>query len=359
VAVPDRRPTAEMAPTVFGMPVVAPSPAECMALGAARQPPRCTAAGSRPPQWNAPPADEHRQLWPRWSLNHDQRKPGGRPTRFLGCAVMSSSPAPACVSIRRVNRTFGTHTVLDHVDIEIAPGEVVALLGSSGSGESTLLRIVAGLDRPTDGRIEIDGNAVRGIDPCCAVVFQEPRLLPWRSLAANVAFGLPPGTARSKGAAAVQHWLDVVGLGEFGDHYPRQVSGGMAQRAGLARALARRPSVLLLDEPLAALDALTRLRMQDLLDTVQQEAGTITLLVTHDVDEALILADRVLVLRADAAGGARIAATFEVTIPKPRDRGDSRITVLREQLLDELGVPRRTSLGSAHEEEANTCYVDT
>ena len=216
---------------------------------------------------------------------------------------MSTSPAPARVSIRRVNRTFGTHTVLDHVDIEIAPGEVVALLGSSGSGESTLLRIVAGLDRPTDGRIEIDGNAVRGIDPRCAVVFQEPRLLPWRSLAANVAFGLPPGTARSKGAAAVQHWLDVVGLGEFGDHYPRQVSGGMAQRAGLARALARRPSVLLLDEPLAALDALTRLRMQDLLDTVQQEAGTTTLLVTHDVDEALILADRVLVLRADGAGG--------------------------------------------------------
>src|SRR6476469_5177455 len=106
---------------------------------------------------------------------------------------MSTSPAPACVSIRRVNRTFGTLTVLDHVDIEIAPGEVVALLGSSGSGESTLLRIVAGLARPTDGRIEIDGNAVRGIDPRCAVVFQEPRLLPWRSLAANVAFGLPPG----------------------------------------------------------------------------------------------------------------------------------------------------------------------
>ena len=132
----------------------------------------------------------------------------------------------------------------------------------------------------------------------------------------------------------------------------------MAQRAGLARALARRPSVLLLDEPLAALDALTRLRMQDLLDTVQQEAGTTTLLVTHDVDEAVILADRVLVLRADAAGAARIAATFEVTIPKPRDRGDSRITVLREQLLNELGVPRRTSLRSALQ-EANTCYVDT
>src|ERR1700741_3634499 len=187
---------------------------------------------------------------------------------------MSTSPAPACVSLRHVSRTFGAHTVLHEVDIAIKPGEVVALLGSSGSGKSTLLRLVAGLDRPTDGRIEIDGKAVDGIDPRCAMVFQEPRLLPWRSLAANVAFGLPPGTARSKGSAAVQHWLDVVGLHEFGNHHPREVSGGMAQRAGLARALARRPSVLLLDEPLAALDALTRLRMRDLLDTGQQQAGT-------------------------------------------------------------------------------------
>jgi sulfonate transport system ATP-binding protein len=259
------------------------------------------------------------------------------------------STNPARVALRGVDRTFGTHTVLHEVDIEIDPGEVVALLGSSGSGKSTLLRLVAGLDRPTEGRIEIDGEAVRGIDPRCAMVFQEPRLLPWRSLAANVAFGLPAGTERTKGSAAVRHWLNVVGLGEFGNHYPRQVSGGMAQRAGLARALARRPGVLLLDEPLASLDALTRLRMQDLLDTVQQEAGTTTVLVTHDVDEAVILADRVLVLRADATGAAGIAATYDVTIPKPRDRGDPRITVLRDRLLDELGVPRRAS---AIEEEA-------
>jgi sulfonate transport system ATP-binding protein len=259
------------------------------------------------------------------------------------------STNPARVALRGVDRTFGTHTVLHEVDIEIDPGEVVALLGSSGSGKSTLLRLVAGLDRPTEGRIQIDGEAVRGIDPRCAMVFQEPRLLPWRSLAANVAFGLPAGTERTKGSAAVRHWLNVVGLGEFGNHYPRQVSGGMAQRAGLARALARRPGVLLLDEPLASLDALTRLRMQDLLDTVQQEAGTTTVLVTHDVDEAVILADRVLILRADATGAAGIAATYDVTIPKPRDRGDPRITLLRDRLLDELGVPRRAS---AIEEEA-------
>lgn len=271
---------------------------------------------------------------------------------------MSTNPAPAGVSLRGVNRTFGTRTVLHDVDIEIEPGEVIALLGSSGSGKSTLLRLVAGLDRPTHGRIDIDGKAVRGIDPRCAVVFQEPRLLPWRSLAANVAFGLPRGTG-AKGPGVVRHWLDVVGLREFGDHYPRQVSGGMAQRAGLARALARRPSVLLLDEPLAALDALTRLRMQDLLDTVQQEAGTTTLLVTHDVDEAVILADRVLILRAadraETASTATVAAAFDVAVPKPRDRGDPRVAALRDQLLDELGVPRRSAAGpqSAIEEEAN------
>jgi sulfonate transport system ATP-binding protein len=261
--------------------------------------------------------------------------------------VTSTNPAPARVSLRGVERTFGTHTVLREVDIEIEPGEVVALLGSSGSGKSTLLRLIAGLDTPTGGRIEIDGEAVHGSDPRCAVVFQEPRLLPWRSLAANVEYGLPSGTARSKGAGAVQHWLEVVGLSDFGAHYPRQVSGGMAQRAGLARALARRPRVLLLDEPLAALDALTRLRMQDLLDAVQQEAGTTTVLVTHDVDEAVILADRVLILRADTTGGARIAATHDIAIPKPRDRGDPRIAALREQLLDELGVPRRNSEATA------------
>ena len=149
--------------------------------------------------------------------------------------MTSSSPAPARMSLRHVDRTFGTHTILRDVDIEIDPGQVVALLGSSGSGKSTLLRLIAGLDRPTDGRIAIDDEAVRGIDPRCAVVFQEPRLLPWRTLSANVEYGLPPGTSRSKGAATVQHWLDVVGLSEFGSHYPRQVSGGMAQRAGLAR----------------------------------------------------------------------------------------------------------------------------
>ncbi len=218
---------------------------------------------------------------------------------------------------------------------------MVALLGASGSGKSTLLRLVAGLDQPTQGRIEIDGKPVRGIDSRCAVVFQEPRLLPWRTLAGNVAYGLPAGTPRSVGQADVQHWLDVVGLTGFENHRPRHVSGGMAQRAGLARALARRPGVLLLDEPLAALDALTRIQMQNLLEQVRQEAGATSLLVTHDVEEALVLADRVLVLRADGPDGAGIAVSVDVTLAKPRERTDPALAALRHRLLAELGLPGR------------------
>lgn len=255
--------------------------------------------------------------------------------------MTSTVSSPAGVSLRGVGKGFGARTVLAGIDIDISPGEVVAFLGASGSGKSTLLRLVAGLDEPTTGHIAVDGKPVRGIDSRCAVVFQEPRLLPWRTLAANVAYGLPAGTSRRAGDMLVDHWLDVVGLRGFADHRPRQVSGGMAQRAGLARALARRPGVLLLDEPLAALDALTRLRMQDLLDDVQQDAGITTLLVTHDVDEALILADRVLILRADESGIAGIAATHHVSINKPRDRADPALAALRITLLDELGLPRR------------------
>jgi sulfonate transport system ATP-binding protein len=250
---------------------------------------------------------------------------------------------PAGVSLRGVGKAFGERTVLRDINIEIARREVVAFLGASGSGKSTLLRLIAGLDEPTAGRIDIDGKPVHGVDPRCAVVFQEPRLLPWRTLAGNVAYGLPVGTSRAEGHERVAHWLDVVGLEGFAGYRPRQVSGGMAQRAGLARALARTPGVLLLDEPLAALDALTRLRMQDLLDEVQRGAGITTLLVTHDVDEALILADRVLILRADASGAAEIAATHQVSITKPRDRADPALAALRIALLDELGLGRRTA----------------
>ena len=256
---------------------------------------------------------------------------------------------PASVTLRGVSRVFGTgadrRVVLGDVDLVIGPGEVVALLGASGSGKSTLLRLLAGLDRPTSGQILVDDVPVDGVEPRAAVVFQEHRLLPWRTLAENVAFGLPDGTPRAERQEQVTAALSAVGLADFAGFRPRAVSGGMAQRAALARALVRRPGVLLLDEPFAALDALTRLRMQDLVDDLQRTSGATILLVTHDVDEALQLADRVVVLATgeDPAAGAGIAHVVEVPQTRPRDRADPHLAALRAQLLERLGVPSHHS----------------
>ena len=251
-------------------------------------------------------------------------------------------------ALDRTRRTsFGAdaldHLVIRDINLTVGAGEVVAVLGASGCGKSTLLRITAGLDSPTGGSVEIDGTPVSGIDSRSAFAFQEPRLLPWRSLARNVSLGLPPGTAPSDGAARVARLLDLVGLTPFADHRPREVSGGMAQRTSLARALARNPGVLLLDEPFASLDALTRLRMQDLLLEVHAAAPTTVLLVTHDVDEALQLADRVVLLGAEPGrDGATIRQVLEVPGARPRDRGSAELAELRASLLGGLGIDRHT-----------------
>jgi sulfonate transport system ATP-binding protein len=235
------------------------------------------------------------------------------------------------------------HLVIRDVSISAAPGEVLAVLGASGCGKSTLLRITAGLDAPSVGVVRIDSGPVAGIDARCALAFQEPRLLPWRSLAANVTLGLPTGTSRSEGEDHVADLLDLVGLTAFANHRPREVSGGMAQRTALARALARNPGVLLLDEPFASLDALTRLRMQDLLLDVHAAAPTTVLLVTHDVDEALQLADRVVLLGEEPGiEGATIRQVLTVPGQRPRDRGSAELAELRATLLAGLGIDRHT-----------------
>ena len=249
------------------------------------------------------------------------------------------------VSISGLARAFtgdgDSRTVLRDVDLHIDPGEIVAILGTSGCGKSTLLRIVAGLDAPTAGAVRINGTAVRAYDPRCAVGFQEPRLLPWRTVAQNVALGLPRQTPASTGRTTVANLLELVGLTEFAGHRPRAVSGGMAQRTSLARALARNPGVLLLDEPFGALDALTRLKMQDLLLDVHRAAPTTVLLVTHDVDEALQLADRVVLLGLEEnVPGASVRQTVAVPGRRPRDRGSADLAELRGRLLDGLGVDR-------------------
>jgi sulfonate transport system ATP-binding protein len=223
--------------------------------------------------------------------------------------------------VRGLSRAFGGRVVLDGVDLDIAPGEFVAMLGVSGTGKSTLLRALAGLDREVTGQLSVPGPV--------AVAFQEPRLLPWRRVLANVALGLRVPDA---GAVACRA-LEEVGLTERADAWPLTLSGGEAQRAALARALVREPSLLLLDEPFSALDALTRIAMHRLVLRLWERHRPAVLLVTHDVDEALILADRVLVL---ASG--RIVFSGPVEVPRPRDRDNPGLTALRHRLLTELGV---------------------
>lgn len=254
------------------------------------------------------------------------------------------------VVFQGVGRTFrtaeGPRVVLRDVTLTVAPGEVLAIIGASGGGKSTLLRAVGGLDPDFEGSLLIGGSPVRPYDGRTAVGFQEPRLMPWRTIRQNVELGLPRGLGRDEGRERVQDLLDLVGLAPFADHRPREISGGMAQRASLARALARRPGVLLLDEPFGALDALTRLRMQDLLLDVHAATGTTVLLVTHDVEEALQLADRVLLLsrpqtgpgEPDPAPGATIGRIVEVPGARPRDRADADLARLRSELLVGLGV---------------------
>jgi len=252
-----------------------------------------------------------------------------------------STAAP--VHLSNVGRTFdtpaGPRAVLHEVELEIEPGEIIAIIGASGCGKSTLLRQIIGLDHPDTGEILIADSPTHDIDPRVAIAFQEPRLLPWRTLAQNVALGLPKGTPDAEGKARVAELLALVGLERSAGLRPRQVSGGMAQRASLARALARNPGVLLLDEPFGALDALTRLKMQDLLLEIHAAEPTTVVLVTHDVEEALYLADRVVLL-CNLQAGAETSISSVTTVPgaRPRDRASAELAELRASLLEGLGV---------------------
>ncbi|GHC99484.1 ABC transporter ATP-binding protein [Zhihengliuella salsuginis] len=252
-------------------------------------------------------------------------------------AVASERALP--VTFESVTKSFGERIVLNGVDFSVRAGEVLAIVGPSGCGKSTLLRAVAGLETPTSGTVRIDSSPVTGLSETSAFAFQEPRLLPWQTIRRNVALGLPKGTGKAAGAAHVDELLEHVELSAYADHRPREVSGGMAQRASLARALARRPGVLLLDEPFGALDALTRLKMQDLLLDIHAKHPATILLVTHDVDEALQLADRILVLSPTGGHeGAGVANVIDVPGTRPRDRSSAELGALRSTLLENLGV---------------------
>jgi sulfonate transport system ATP-binding protein len=237
-------------------------------------------------------------------------------------------PPVAAVSLRGLSRRFGSKTILDDIDLDVMKGQFVALLGESGSGKTTLLRALADLDDDaiSEGEIRAPQNM--------SVLFQDARLLPWMSVIDNVTLGLRRPNARP----AAAELLRAVGLGDKAGVWPATLSGGQKQRAALARSLLREPDLLLADEPFGALDALTRIRMHALLFQLVAQRKPTVIFVTHDVDEALLLSDRVLVLKH-----GRIAEDHTVALPHPRGAGDPTFITLRRTLLQSLGV--ETDLG--------------
>jgi sulfonate transport system ATP-binding protein len=241
---------------------------------------------------------------------------------------------PGIIEIIDVHKQFTveneTLNVLGGLSLTIVPGEFVSIVGLSGCGKSTLLRLLIGLDREYQGEIRIGGEPVRGPSLDRGIVFQEHRLFPWLSVRDNVGLGLQNSTlSAAEKERAVRDHIALVGLEGFENAYPHQLSGGMAQRAAIARALVNRPSILLLDEPFGALDALTRSNLQQELRRIWQAEKISMVLVTHDVEEAVYLGDRVVVLEA---GPGRIERIVNVPVAHPRDRADARLKELVEEV---------------------------
>lgn len=227
---------------------------------------------------------------------------------------------PVVLELDHLTRQFpgasGPVTALHDIQFKIHRREFVCVIGPSGCGKSTLIRLLAGLDQPSSGRILLDGRPVNAPGPERGMVFQGYTLFPWATLVRNVMFGLEmKGIAKSTAEAEARQWLSLVGLDKFADHYPAQISGGMKQRVAIARALAAQPRILLMDEPFGALDAQTRAHMQAHLLEIWRNVDVTILFITHDLDEAIFLADRILVLKAHPG---EIAEVIEVPVPRPR-----------------------------------------
>lgn len=231
--------------------------------------------------------------------------------------------------IHVAQKKFAGHTVLKNVNLQIETGQVICLIGASGCGKSTLLRIVAGLERDYLGLVRLANQPLESVSPDIGFIFQEPRLLPWLTVADNIAFNANGGGDRDR----VEALLADVGLSGFGAALPKQLSGGQAQRVAIARGLYNRPKVLLLDEPFSAVDAFTRIRLQDLLATITASYGITVLLVTHDVDEAVYLADRVIVI-GDRPG--TVVADIVINLNAPRARESAALLKQRSVIFDAL-----------------------
>ena len=258
---------------------------------------------------------------------------------MVAAALARAPTTGAALAVDRVSHAFDIDgqllPVLNNVSFTVEPGEFVALLGPSGCGKSTLLRLIAGLEPPRAGVLSEDGAPITRPHPSRVVVFQDPTLFPWRTVWQNVALGLEAQGILKRERARVDAALDLVGLAGFRNAYPHQLSGGMAQRVALARALVNDPRILILDEPLGKLDSLTRLAMQTEILSLWQRAGFTALMVTHDVEEAVFLATRIVVF---SDRPATIKAEIEVDRPFPRHRGDPALAELRRRILGLLGA---------------------
>jgi sulfonate transport system ATP-binding protein len=264
----------------------------------------------------------------------------GSADRSPGTAAPIAQPASGGVVLRDLAKAFRVDgrslPVLEGVSLDFRPGAFTALVGPSGCGKSTILRLIAGLEAPDGGVIEVDGRTVSGPGLERGLVFQEHRLLPWLTVEQNVALSLEASSIpKAERAGLVQSHIDLVGLRGFERAYPRQLSGGMAQRAAIARALANNPEVLLLDEPLGALDSLTRAKLQQELLRIWRQEQVTMIMVTHDIEEAVFLADQVVVM---SARPGRIDAVIPVELPHPRNRLDPRFARVRQAVIDALSI---------------------
>ncbi|HEY0292754.1 MAG TPA: ATP-binding cassette domain-containing protein [Hansschlegelia sp.] len=262
----------------------------------------------------------------------------------VGRPVALRRDAPnASITLRGLSKSFGDKPVLRDIDLHVPAGQFLAIVGRSGCGKSTLLRTIVGLEGPSSGTIQVAG----GRSDAGRIMFQEPRLLPWARIVDNVRVGVRNGGSKADARKAALAALDEVGLADRAGEWPSVLSGGQKQRVALARALVSHPQVLALDEPLGALDALTRIEMQTLLERVWREQGFTAVLVTHDVSEALALADRVVLIENGA-----IALDIAVDLPRPRRRGSVEIAKLEGAILDKLfgDIERPTDESPLHRE---------
>ena len=246
-------------------------------------------------------------------------------------------------NVSRVYKSEGNEdiTALENINLKIQSGKFISFIGASGCGKSTLLRLIAGLDKPDSGSLYIDGEEIQGPDYLRGLVFQNPNLFPWLTVKGNVSAGLKARNIGAKNSSEIDHYIKLIGLEGFEKSYPHQLSGGMAQRVALARVLVNSPKVILMDEPFGALDAFTKMNMQDEILKIWQERKTTMIMVTHDIDEAIYLSDQIVVMTPRPG---RIQKIFNVEISRPRRRSDPDFFKLRSKILETLGLEKQEPL---------------